>query len=177
MHNFGIYIKTTVMKKENLSLVVSSAGNNRTVIVSVFILLAFALSLADSSAFCQTGTKHQKMDSVYQKVDQMPLFNGKDAGTFTDWVAKQIKYPEVAVKNKIIGNVIVRFIVEKDGSISSISILKGVDPALDIEAIRAVKSSPKWTPGMKNNVPVRVRFAIPVEFKMTFPSDAKLKTK
>ncbi|MGD0343051.1 MAG: energy transducer TonB [Bacteroidales bacterium] len=165
------------MKKENPNLTVSRTCYYRAFLVSVVFVLAFAWSLADSSAFCQTGAIPQKMDSIYQKVDKMPLFNGKDAGTFSEWAAKQIKYPEEAVKNKITGVVMTKFIVEKDGSVSRIVILKSVDPSLDNEAIRVIKSSPKWTPGMKNNVPVRVSIILPVEYKASFPSDTKLKTK
>jgi len=132
----------------------------------VLIAFAFIWSLADSSTFCQTGPKSQEKDSVYQKVDKMPLFNEKEAGTFNDWAAKQIKYPEVAIKNKITGIVVTRFCIKKDGSVSSISVLKGVDPSLDKEAIRVIQSSPKWTPGMKNNVPVSVWMVVPIEFKL-----------
>jgi TonB family protein len=165
------------MKKKNFNLQIPGLGFLRISFVSVVIIFTTTWIGSYSSANAQMGLRPQKMDSVYQKVDKMPLFNGNEAWTFIDWVAKQIRYPEDAIKNKITGRVTVRFVVEKDGALSSIEVLKGVDLTLDNEAIRAIKSSPKWTPGMKNNVPVRVSLFIPVEFKTTFPSDAKLKVK
>jgi periplasmic protein TonB len=104
----------------------------------------------------------------------MPLFNGKDAGEFASWVAKQIKYPEDALKKKIIGNVTVSFIVEKDGTVSNVKVVRSVTE-LDGDAVRVVKSSPKWTPVVKDNSPVRVSFIIPINFKTDFPGDTKLK--
>ena len=71
-------------------------------------------------------------------------------------------------------NVTVSFIVEKDGTVSNVKVVRSV-PELDGEAVRVVKSSPKWTPGIKDNSPVRVSFVIPINFKTDFPSDAKLK--
>jgi TonB family protein len=165
------------MKRENPDFMVSGRGSNPTNLVLIVISLALAWTMVSSPAICQTGSNSQKMDTIYQKVDKMPLFDGKEAGTFTEWVEKQIKYPEDAIKNKIVGRVVLRFVVEKDGSLSGIAVLKGVDQSLNLEAMRVVKSSPKWTPGMKNNVPVRVFMFAPVEFQMTFPSDAKLKVK
>jgi len=79
---------------------------------------------------------------------------------------KNIKYPEQAVKEGIQGRVTVRFIVEKDGSISDVKPVLSVHPLLNKEAVRVVKSMPKWTPGKQNGKPVRVRFNLPVMFKL-----------
>jgi len=124
----------------------------------------------------QINAKTNDRDPIYDKVDKMPLFEGKDAGEFSTWVANQIKYPEEAVRQKIIGSVSVFFIVEKDGSVSNVRVEKGV-PVLNEEAVRAVSGSPKWTPGVKNGKKVRVSFIVPVNFRMTFPSDEKLRIK
>lgn len=140
----------------------------------LLIIILSGLLGYTTSASGQTAKDQTKQEMIYQKVDKMPLFDGKDAGEFTTWVAKQIKYPEEALKKKIIGNVTVSFIVEKDGTISNVKVVKSV-PELDGEAVRVVKSSPKWTAGVKDNVPVRVSFVIPINFNTTFPSNAKLK--
>ncbi|MBA4321296.1 MAG: energy transducer TonB [Odoribacter sp.] len=140
------------------------------ILLSLFIICSFR-SLPESKAGLQ-----QKSDSIFSKVDKMPLFNGNDAAEFALWASREIKYPVEAIKQKIVGNVTVNFIVEKDGSVSDVKVLRSV-PTLDEEALRVVQSSPKWTPGMNNNVPVRVTFTMPINFKTTFPSDEKLKVK
>ena len=76
------------------------------------------------------------------------------------------KYPAVAAENGVQGRVIVNFIVEKDGSISNVQVVRSVDPALDREAVNTVKRMPKWNPGMNNGQPARVKFTLPVTFKL-----------
>ena len=78
--------------------------------------------------------------------------------------AKQLIYPEIAAENGIQGRVFVSFVVEPDGSVSNVRVVRGVDPALDREAIRVVKSSPRWTPGRQRGRPVRVTFTFPIIF-------------
>lgn len=95
----------------------------------------------------------------------MPKFPGGDAAMF-QWMATHLKYPEAAAENGIQGRVIVTFIVEKDGSLSSIKIMRGKDPLLDAEALRMVKSMPKFTPGIVNGQPVQCTFTLPVSFKL-----------
>ena len=158
------------MKKESFRFNVSGSMLNRAKIALVLIIFISGLSGFKTTVSGQTG----KEQPAKEKVDKMPLFNGKDAGEFASWVAKQIKYPEAALKKKIIGNVTVSFIVEKDGTVTNVKVVRSV-PELDGEAVRVVKSSPKWTPGIKDNSPVRVSFVIPINFKTDFPSDAKLK--
>ena len=79
---------------------------------------------------------------------------------------ENIKYPEQAMKEGIQGRVTVRFIVEKDGSISDVKPILSVHPLLNKEAVRVVESMPKWSPGKQNGKPVRVRFNVPVMFKL-----------
>lgn len=134
------------------------------------------LILITVSVTGQTKVSSENQDPVYKEVDRMPLFKGKDAGEFSNWVANEIKYPAEAIKKKIIGNVVVTFIVEKDGSVSNVKVLKSV-PSLDEEAVRVISGSPEWTPGFKDGKPVRVSFVIPVNFRATFPSDEKLRVK
>ena len=82
------------------------------------------------------------------------------------WLANNINYPESAQQNDIQGRVIVKFVVEKDGSIGNVTILKGVDKDLDREAMRVVKKMGKWQPGKNNGVAVRSYFQLPVVFKL-----------
>jgi TonB family protein len=149
---------------------------HRPLIISFKTIALATLLLAAMFGFNISATGQVDRDKVHLMVDKMPLFNGKEAGEFTTWAAKEIRYPAEAVKQKITGSVYVSFIVEKDGTVSTVKVLKSV-PTLDDEAVRVVKSSPKWTPGEANNIPVRVMFTLPVKFMMTFPSDAKLKVK
>jgi protein TonB len=98
-------------------------------------------------------------------VEVMPTFKGGDLNKFRDWVMKRTNYPQAAIENKIRGTVFLTFIVEKDGSVSHVTIVKGVHPLLDDEAVKAISDSPKWSPGLQRGEPVRVRFQIPVSFR------------
>ncbi len=157
------------MKKDRLNLTFSGSCFNQIRFIAFAAFTFVCLFGPDSSIIGQTD-----QGQPHLMVEKMPLFNGKDAGTFSTWAEKEIKYPAEALKQKITGKVYVSFVVERDGTVSSVKVIKGV-PTLNEEAVRVVKSSPKWTPGEANNVPVRVKFTLPVEFKTTFPSDAKLK--
>lgn len=75
-------------------------------------------------------------------------------------------YPTVAIQNNIQGRVIVSFIIEKDGSVSNVELLSGVDLLLDAEALRVVKAMPSWTPGKINGKPVRTQYALPITFRL-----------
>jgi periplasmic protein TonB len=97
-------------------------------------------------------------------VEVMPTFKGGDLNRFRDWVQKRINYPQEAIDKKIKGTVILTFIIEKDGSVNNITIVKGVYPLLDNEAVRTISESPKWSPGLQRGKPVRVRFLIPLSF-------------
>jgi TonB family protein len=97
-------------------------------------------------------------------VEVMPSFRGGNLTKFHDWVQKRTNYPQEAIDNKIKGTVILTFIVEKDGSVSNVTIMKGVHPLLDNEAVKAISESPKWSPGLQRGQPVRVRFLIPLIF-------------
>jgi protein TonB len=97
-------------------------------------------------------------------VEVMPTFRGGDLNKFRDWVQKRTNYPQAAIDAKIKGTVFLTFIVEKDGSVSNVTVIKGVHPLIDNEAIKAISESPKWTPGLQRGQPVRVRYQIPLSF-------------
>jgi protein TonB len=102
---------------------------------------------------------------VFDVVEQMPSFPGGDA-ELMKFLSSHIKYPVVAEENGIQGRVIATFVVERDGSISDVKVVKSVDPSLDKEAIRVLKSMPKWIPGKQNGSAVRVKYTVPVTFKL-----------
>ncbi|MBQ8486758.1 MAG: energy transducer TonB [Prevotella sp.] len=102
---------------------------------------------------------------IFEVVEQMPSFPGGDAALM-QFLSKNIKYPVVAEENGIQGRVIATFVVERDGSITDVKVVKSVDPSLDKEAIRVLKSMPKWIPGKQNGSAVRVKYTVPVTFRL-----------
>ena len=104
-------------------------------------------------------------NKVFDVVEQMPSFPG-GMGALMSWLGQNIKYPVIAAENGVQGRVIVQFVVEKDGSITDVKVAKSVDPSLDKEAARVVSSMPKWTPGKQNGSAVRVKYTVPVTFKL-----------
>lgn len=100
---------------------------------------------------------------VFFIVEEMPEFPGGDAA-LRAFIAQSVKYPTIAQENGIQGKVYVNFVVGKDGSISQAKIARGVDPALDKEALRVVNSLPKWKPGKQGGKPVRVSYTVPINF-------------
>lgn len=103
-------------------------------------------------------------ESKYVVVEEMPRFQNGSIDNFRKYILRNLKYPDCAVNKKQGGNVFVNFTVEKNGSVSSVNIVKGIDKCLDDEAIRVVKSSPKWTPGKHKDQLIRVQFTIPIVF-------------
>ena len=99
-------------------------------------------------------------------VEQKPTFQGGDANTFTKWVFSKIVYPEIAKENGVQGRVTLQFTIETDGSVKNVKVLRGVDSSLDKEAVRVVSSSPKWSPCMQRNKPVKVKYTFPVVFQL-----------
>lgn len=106
-----------------------------------------------------------KEEEIFVAVEQQAEFPGGTAAMMK-WLSNNVRYPEAAQQNDIQGRVIVKFVVEKDGSIGKAEILKGVDRDLDREALRVVKKMPKWQPGKNNGVAVRSYFNLPVVFKL-----------
>lgn len=102
---------------------------------------------------------------IFTVVEQMPMYPGGDAALM-GYLRDNIKYPTVAAENGVQGRVIVGFVVERDGSITDVNILRGVDPSLDREAMRVVKSMPRWNPGKQNGSAVRVKYQVPVSFRL-----------
>ena len=109
--------------------------------------------------------KPEVATKVFDVVEEMPSFPGGQ-GALMQYLASNIKYPVVAQENGVQGRVIVSFVVERDGSISDVKVARSVDPSLDREAQRVVKSMPKWKPGKQNGSAVRVKYTVPVVFRL-----------
>jgi len=103
-------------------------------------------------------------DEPFFMVEVMPTFRGGDINTFRGWVQSRTNFPQEAVERKIQGRVSLTFIVEPDGSVTNVTVVKGVDPLIDNEAVKAIKASPKWSPGLQRGQAVRVRFLIWLNF-------------
>ena len=113
----------------------------------------------------KTTKKSGANDKVYVVVEQMPSFPGGDSALLK-YLLANVKYPVSALKAQKQGRVMVRFTVEKDGAISNVKVARSVTPSLDAEAVRAIKSMPKWSPGKQGGEFVRVKYIVPVSFRL-----------
>ena len=121
--------------------------------------------LKAKEVIAQPEPPKEEETKVFDVVEVMPTFPGGQQALF-EWLSKNIKYPVVAEENGIQGRVIVTFVVERDGSITDVRVAKSVDPSLDKEAVRVVKAMPHWIPGKQNGSAVRVKFTVPVTFRL-----------
>ena len=142
----------------------------------LFVPLAVALLAMNSTAMranvqkkvvktTKVTKKTSATDKVYEVCEQMPIFPGGDAALMK-YLSENVKYPALAIKAQEQGRVVVSFTVEKDGAISDVKVARSVTPSLDAEAVRVVKAMPKWTPGKQDGQLVRVRYNVPVSFKL-----------
>lgn len=151
---------------------------------ALFVLPAFALLVAGNISCSQGASEKQDAkeetvapdsvaaptdsvakDEVFMVAEQMPEFPG-GMKEMLKFLQENVKYPENAIKNNVQGRVIVQFVVEKDGTPTEFKVLRSVDPDLDAEALRVMKAMPKWKPGMQKGQVVRVKFTVPVSFKL-----------
>ena len=141
---------------------------------ALFVPLAAALLVA-SNISCISSEKQEEVSEkqesravegeVFQVVEEMPEFPG-GMGECMKWLGQNIKYPAEAKEKGVQGRVIVQMVVEKDGTITNAKVVRGVDPLLDAEALRVVNQSPKWKPGMQKGEAVRVKYTLPIMFKL-----------
>ena len=120
-----------------------------------------AVSLLTASA--QKTVVSQSNQNVYGQVEQMPEYPG-GMSAMIEFLQTNIKYPQDAIKQDVGGRVMVMFVVETDGSLSNVRVARNVFPSLDAEAVRVVKSMPKWKPGKQKGKVVRVSYSLPVTF-------------
>ncbi|MGP1420610.1 MAG: energy transducer TonB [Tannerella sp.] len=133
------------------------------------------LSSEDDQAQAQTQTyvppavkveeEEESSQQIFMVVEEMPEFPGGQAALMS-FIAKSIKYPVVAQENGIQGRVTCSFVVNKDGSIVDAEVVRGIDPSLDKEALRVINTMPKWKPGKQRGKPVRVKFTVPINFRL-----------
>ena len=132
------------------------------------------ISSEDDASAAQTETfvapvveeeEEESAQQIFTVVERQPEFPGGTAELFK-YLSKAIKYPVIAQENGIQGRVVCSFVVNRDGSIVDIQVMRGVDPSLDKEAVRVISVMPKWKPGEQRGKPVRVRFILPVQFRL-----------
>jgi len=110
------------------------------------------------------GPRHAEEVEKANSPDQWPTFKGKGTDAFSAWVTEHLKYPKDAKAAHIDGTVKIKFVVGSNGGVQEVEVLQGVFPSLDAEAVRVVRSSPKWKPGIKDGKPIRVSYTLPVVF-------------
>ena len=110
----------------------------------------------------ETPRTPKEEDKIFDVTEQQPTFS---EGNAVAWLSKHVVYPAEAVGSGVEGRVIIKFVIERDGSLSQVRVAKSLDPRFDKEAIRVVKSMPKWNPAMQNGKPVRCNYTVPVPFK------------
>ena len=121
--------------------------------------------LKDKKVITQPEPPKAEENRVFEVVEQMPAFPGGDVALMR-YLQENVHYPTIALENDVQGRVVVGFVVEKDGSITDVRVIKSQDPALDHEAVRVVKSMPRWTPGKIDGAAVRVEYQVPVVFRL-----------
>ncbi len=109
--------------------------------------------------------EEEAAQQIFTVVEEMPEFPGGQ-GELLKYLGKSIKYPVIAQENGIQGRVVCAFVINRDGSIVDAEVLRGVDPSLDKEALRVINSMPKWKPGKQRGKPVRVKYTVPVVFRL-----------
>ena len=105
-------------------------------------------------------------DQPFLIAETMPSFQGGDLNTFRAWVQSNVRFPQIALENGIQGRVVLTFVIEKDGRLTNIVVLQAPDRSLSDEAVRVLQKSPKWKPGKQRNQTVRVKYTLPVDFRV-----------
>lgn len=120
----------------------------------------------EEAAAMMNAYSEKRNKQAFQIVEVMPGFQGGGIKEFAAWAQAKVKYPAIAMENGIHGTVYVAFLVTKEGKVEDVEIARKVDPVLDEEVLRVIRSSPDWTPGQQRGNPVHVAFNIPIKFKM-----------
>ena len=131
---------------------------------STYTIEPFTLSVHLFEQLFDLATSEE--DTVYQIVEQMPQYTGGEEAMMK-YVAENIKYPQAAKDKNIGGRVFVSFVIEKDGSVNEVKVMRGIGGGCDEEAVRVIKGMPKWKPGIQKGKPVRVSYMMPLNFKLS----------
>jgi len=129
------------------------------------VLMSLMAVFCLTTVSAQKTVVSQKNEEVFDVVEQMPEYPGGMQALF-EFMSQNIKYPADAQKQKVEGRVLAKFIVETDGSISNIEVVKQAFPSLDAEAVRVIQAMPKWKPGRQKGQAVRVKFVLPINFSL-----------
>ncbi len=124
----------------------------------------FEASQDDEIEIIAMDEEEEEDAEIFYIVEDMPKFQGGELSEFRNYIQGSINYPPIAMENGISGIVYVNFVVNKKGEIAQINLVRGIDPSLDNEVLRALKAAPKWTPGMQRGKPVNVSMSMPVKF-------------
>ena len=130
-----------------------------------FIIMALMAVFGLTTVSAQKTVVAQKNQKVFDIVEQMPEYPGGQAALF-EYLSKNIKYPADAEKKKVEGKVFVTFVVDTDGKITDVSLMRKVFPSLDAEAIRVISAMPNWIPGKQKGQVVRVKYTVPIMFRL-----------
>lgn len=139
-------------------------------LIPVFLTLVFILN----NVVAQENIEKPENDSIYSFVDKMPEFQG-GLPALSDYLSFELNYPELAVEDSIEGRVYVGFVVERDGKVSNVKLIKGIGGGCDEEAVRVIRKMPLWIPGKLNGTPVRVYKTLPISFSLAIPPPSKQK--
>lgn len=128
----------------------------------------FADFVEDVEIVQQVAVEEEVIDEEppFLVAETMPSFQGGDLNAFRNWVQSKVRYPAIAQENGISGRVVLTFVIEKDGRLTNIQVLQTPDRSLSEEAVRVLQQSPKWSPGKQRNQPVRVKYTLPVDFRI-----------
>jgi protein TonB len=129
------------------------------------IILSLMALFGLTTVSAQKTVVAQKNQKVFDVVEQMPEYPGGIQALF-EYLSQNVKYPSDAENQKVEGRVIATFIVETDGTINNVEVVKPVFPSLDAEAIRVLSGMPKWTPGKQSGKEVRVKYTVPINFNL-----------
>jgi len=105
-------------------------------------------------------------DVIFIRAEEMPTFQGQHSDMFHSWIMQHLQYPQIAAENGISGTIIASFVIDEEGKVTQVELLRKIDPSLDNEALRVIKSSPKWQPGKQGIRPVKVKFVFSITFQL-----------
>ena len=134
---------------------------------SVQIKVQFAPPTVTSENVRDDKEENVADNSIYETVEQMPEYPSGGTAGLMNFISKNLKYPTICQESGVQGRVVVSFVVNKDGSTTDFRIIRSVDKYLDKEALRVLNGMPKWKPGKQKGVPVRVRYTVPINFKLS----------
>ena len=194
------HLLTNSLTKKRITMMTKTGSKKRTIIKSLFILpiaailvmiFSFTQGIEPNNLtgnFTEKGLNNTQLtitqeqdttipEEIFFIVEEMPDFQSKGLNSFQDWAMDHLNYPKEAKEQGVEGTVYVQFVVDKNGDVTNVKIVRGADPLLDKEALRVVESSPKWMPGKQRGDEVNVSFVFPMKFSLQETEKTKPKEK